>query len=167
MLALISKFRTVFAARIGRCATCMRQSLMAAVAAWAVFIIAWLIGPNGLAQELIGLSALALTGLWLLHVATYAARAMTEARRGDASLPAASTGTEASGAQIGRRRAIGTLLRTAGAGALASVPLALWPTESFAFCGQCTKNADCGVGYVCRNTAPVNSGKVCNECVKG
>lgn len=167
MRDLASKFRAHFAAKIGRCATCMRQSLAAASGTWGVFAISWAMEPSGLAPALTGLAALALTGLWLAHVATYATRAVTETRRGDAPLPAASPRTESGVAQIGRRRAIGTLLRAAGAGAVASVPLMLWPSESFAFCGQCTKNADCGVGYVCRNTAPVNSGKVCNECVKG
>lgn len=167
MRDLVSKFRASFAAKTGRCTTCMRQSLAAALGAWGVFAIAWAAGPSNLAPALTGVAALALTGLWLTHVATYAARAVSGSRPGEASLPSASAPTEDAGALIGRRGAIGTMLRAAGAGALASVPVALWPTESFAFCGQCTKNEDCGVGYVCRNTAPVNSGKVCNECVKG
>lgn len=64
-----------------------------------------------------------------------------------------------------RRHALGVLRRAAGVGAAASVPLLLWPSDGFALCGQCKKNADGGVGFVCKNPAPVNSGKVCNECV--
>ena len=104
-------------------------------------------------QTLIGLSALGLTALWMAHVAAYAARARDE-RQVELA---------------GRRRALGFLARAASAGVAASVPVLLWPSEGFAFCGQCTKNSDCGSansGWVCRNTAAVNSGKVCNECVK-
>jgi hypothetical protein len=149
MRALISRSRGFFAAKVGRCATCMRQSLAATLAAWAVFGIGLLTGAGGLAQTLIGLAALALTALWLVHVAVYAARARTEPDL------------------AGRRHALGVLARAAGAGVALSVPVLLWPGEAFAFCGQCTRNQDCGVGFVCRNTAAVNSGKVCNECVKG
>jgi hypothetical protein len=139
----------------------MRQSLMAALAAWAAFAVAWPLTGGGLAPALAGLAALALSALWLTHVGAFAAREVSAARQDDAAVPAER------GEAVGRRRALGLMLRAAGAGAVASIPVVLWSSESHAFCGQCTKNADCGVGYVCRNTAPVNSGKVCNECVKG
>ncbi|MHA1164899.1 MAG: hypothetical protein ACTSP0_04865 [Alphaproteobacteria bacterium] len=150
MRNLISITRTFFAAKFGHCGTCMRQSMAAALAVWSVFGIGLLMWPNSLLQTLIGLSALGLTALWMLHVAAYATRAREE-RQVDL---------------VERRRALGILLRAAGAGVAASVPVLLWPTEGFAFCGQCTKNADCGKGWTCKNTAPVNSGKICNECVK-
>jgi len=154
----ISSLRAYFAAKVGRCASCMRQSMPAALLAWGVFAAALAVGTDGPTQALIFPVALALSGLWLLHVAIYARRAV--------SSPAEPAPAERGVAQMGRRQAMASLLRAAGAGALASVPLVVWPSESFAFCGQCSKNSDCGVGYVCRNTAPVNSGKVCNECVK-
>jgi len=140
---------------------------LAALAAWAVFGIALLIWPEGLARNLIGFSASALTTLWLLHLAAFAARSVDKARREDAQPPLTSRAfapADLSVERFGRRYALGVVLRAAGIGVIASVPALLWPTESFAFCGQCTKNADCGVGFVCRNTAPVNSGKICNEC---
>lgn len=157
---LVSQFQALFAAKIGRCAFCMRQSLAAALAAWGIFALAWL-SADGLAPALAGMAALALSALWLTHVGAFAAREVRTAQQGSAAMPANR------GEAVGRRRAIGLMLRAAGAGAVASIPVVLWPSESHAFCGQCTKNADCGVGFVCRNTAPVNSGKVCNECVRG
>lgn len=150
MRDLISKSAAFLAANVGRCSTCMRLSLSTALAAWAVFGACALVWPFGPALGFIGLAALALSALWALHVAVYASRTRNEA---DIEF-------------AGRRRALAFMARAAAAGVAASVPLLLSSTESHAFCGQCTKNAHCGVGYVCRNTAPVNSGKVCNECVK-
>ena len=167
MRDLISRFRASFLAKLGRCGRCMRQSLLAALTAWAVFGLGLPIWPDGLARDLIGFSAFALTTLWLLHLTAFAARSLDKTRRGDAQPPltgSAFAPADLSVEHFGRRRALGVVLRAAGIGVIASVPVLLWPSESFAFCGQCTKNADCGVGFVCRNTAPVNSGKVCNEC---
>ena len=173
MRDLISRF--LFTVEVGRCATCMRRSLAAALAVWGVFGIGLLMWPDGLVQDLIGLSAFGLTALWILHVATYAARAVAEVRSRDEPPPGrgmtstALLRTKLSLDHVGRRHALGVLLRAAGVGAVVSVPVLLWPSVGFAFCGQCTKNSDCGSsgsGWVCRNTAPVNSGKVCNECVQ-
>jgi len=147
----------------------MRQSLAATLALWGVFGVGSLMWPDSLAQDLLGLSTFGLTILWILHVATYAARAVAEMRSGDEQpqrpgmISPALARTELGVNHVGRRRALGVLLRAAGVGVVVSVPVLLWPSDSFAFCGQCTQNADCGVGFECKNTAPVNSGKVCNE----
>lgn len=163
----ISKLHALFDSKIGRCATCMRQSLVAALAAWGIFALGLLMWWDHLVQDLIGLSALGLTALWLLHVATYALRATAlSTDEGASNIGAVSTQTKPGTDHISRRRAFGVLLRAARVGAAVSVPAVLWPSTSFAFCGQCTRNEQCGVGWVCRNTAPVNSGTVCNECVK-
>ena len=176
MRDLVSKSRALFTAKVGRCATCMRQSLTAALAAWGIFGIGLLMWPDGLVQTLTGLSAIGLTALWILHVATYAARAVAETpNRNELPAGRGTTSTalvppKLSVDNVGRRQALGSLLRAAGVGVAVSVPAVMWPSASFAFCGQCTKNSDCGSsgsGWVCRNTAPVNSGKVCNECVRG
>ena len=171
MRDLISRSRAFFTAKVGRCGACMRQSLAGALAMWAAFGIGMLGWPQGQVQNLVCLAAFGMTALWILHVSAYAARAVADARARDARLPA-SGGTSSAFAWMrpgvdhaGRRRALGILLRAAGVGVAASVPVLLWPSDGLAFCGQCTKNADCGVGYVCRNTAAVNSGTVCNECV--
>lgn len=164
---LILKSQALFDGKIGRCATCMRQSLMATLTAWGIFGIGLLTWRGHLVQDLIGLLALGLSALWLLHVAAYAIRTTARSSGEQASnIGTALAQTELGIDQISRRRAFGILLRAAGIGAAVSVPVVLWPSTSFAFCGQCTINAHCGSGWVCRNTAPVNSGKVCNECVK-
>ncbi len=145
--------RTVFSTRFGRCEKCMRQSLTGALAAWGLFGIGLAAWPNGVVHMLSGLLALGLTALWMLHVSTYAFRNFVA--RMDKSVD-----------RVGRRRTLVALARAAGIGLIASAPALLWPSKGFAYCGQCTKNADCGEGWSCKNTAAVNSGEVCNECVQ-
>lgn len=165
------RFRAFFTAGLGRCGTCMRQSLAAALAMWGLFGIGLLVLPASLARDLVGLLALALTALWMLHVVAYAVRTTAQWRSGGERRPSpgisktAPARTQRSVDPIDRRDALGVLLRAAGVGAVASVPVFLWPSDALAFCGQCTKDEDCGVGFVCKNTAPVNA-DVCNECVK-
>ena len=83
--------------------------------------------PNGLVQNLIGLLAFGLTGLWIRHVATYAGRAVAETRSGDEQSPrpgmtsTALARTELGVNHVGRRRALGVLLRAAGVGVVVSV----------------------------------------------
>lgn len=167
MHELILKVQTFLDGKIGRCTTCMRRSLVASLAAWGIFGSGLLMWRGDLAQNLTGLLALGLTTLWLAHVVAYAIRTTYRS----AGEQASNTGTALAQTKLGidhinRRRAFGIMLRAAGIGAAVSIPTVLWPSTSFAFCGQCTRNEQCGVGWVCRNTAPVNSGKVCNECVK-
>lgn len=153
---LISTCRWILVVRFGHCSTCMRQSLAASMMAWVILGTSFLTWPHGIVQSLIGFGAVSLTVLWLMHIVTYAVRVAPDSRHQSAGA------TD----EIGRRTALGHFLRAAGAAVAVSVPVLLWPSKSFAFCGQCTKDADCGVGFRCRNTAPVNSGKICNECVR-
>ncbi len=150
---LILNCRAAFSTKIGRCERCMRQSLFLCLGMWGIagiFSMAW---PNGVIHILsVGL-AVGLTALWMMHVVAYANRAVI-------------TATKKIGNQTGRRHALMTLTRAVGVGLVVSVPAILWSTEVFAFCGQCTHNDDCGDGWSCKNTAAVNSGEVCNECVQ-
>lgn len=171
MRSLTSRYIHSFLARIGRCTRCMRQSLVATLTMWAIFAVAMMAWPGVLVAYVFGATAVALTGLWALHIAVYAARAMAEVRIGGRIFSASPSIADNVDIDIdvdvaGRRQALATLFRLAGAGVAASVPVLFLPSDASAFCGQCTKNADCGVGWVCRNTAPVNSGRVCNECVR-
>lgn len=167
MRSLTSRYIHSFLARIGRCTRCMRQSLVATLTMWAIFAVAMMAWPGVLVAYVFGATAVALTGLWALHIAVYAARAMAEVRIGGRIFSASPSIADNVDVDVaGRRQALATLFRLAGAGVAASVPVLFLPSDASAFCGQCTKNADCGVGWVCRNTAPVNSGRVCNECVR-
>ena len=138
---------------LGHCPTCMRQALMTAVMAWILFGVASYRGLDGVPLGLLGFAALALSALWLLHVGALAARKM------------APVVSDAGDGLIGRRRFLGILLKAAGAGVAASVPVMLWPSAAHAFCGQCSKNSDCGVGWKCTNTAGPNQ-PICMECVQ-
>ena len=126
---------------LGHCPTCMRQALLMTFIAWIVFALASHWGLQGFPLGLIGFASVALTALWLLHVWVFAAREM------------APVATGAGDNLVGRRNFLGFMLKAAGAGVVASVPLVLWPSAAHAFCGQCSKNADCGVGWSCSNTA--------------
>ena len=159
---LISKIRTFYNKNIGTCTTCMRQSLAAALAMWGVFGAAAAIWPQQPASGLAGLLAAGLTTLWMLHVTAYAARTMARERNRHRQAP---TGPD----MLGRRHALKAMLRATAVGVSASVPVLLWSTNGFAFCGQCTFDRDCGSSgsnWCCKNTAPVNAGYVCNECKK-
>jgi hypothetical protein len=165
MRGKISQYIHAFLGKLGRCTKCMRQSLVATLTMWAVFAVAMMAWRGVLVGYVIGAIAVGLTGLWALHIAVYAARAVAAARIGGRIFNSpARIANSVDGAA--RRQALQTLFRAAGAGVAASVPVLFSPSVAFAFCGQCTTDAHCGVGWVCRNTAPVNSGRVCNECVR-
>lgn len=162
------------AANVGHCAVCMRKSLASAAAAWAVWAVA--AGLNADGSLLLGIGAVAwgLSGLWVLHIAVYAGRSLVAVRSAGGGRLASrdgqaeATSPTADIADIGRRGAVAIVLRSAGIGLAASLP-AFWAAPVYAFCGQCTRNADCGGsrnGWCCKNTAPVNAGYVCNECKK-
>lgn len=138
---------------LGHCDRCMKKALISALCAWGVFALASLAGGDPAISMTAASIAAGLSFLWLAHLTGYAFRATR-------SLKATSID------RSGRRRTLGLMAKAAGIGVLASVPVLLLPTAAAAFCGQCTKNADCGYGFKCKNTAPVNSGKVCNECVE-
>lgn len=161
---LVQKPLMYLAAKVGSCATCMRQSLEAALVAWILFALTVTYYPGATLLVAIEMAASALSVLWLVHVATYAARTLNRSRVTD-ERAARRVGTNVPPNELGRRSAIGVLLRGAAIGAVSSLPVVLRPGAAFAFCGQCTNNSDCGVSPCrCVNTAPVNSGQVCNEC---
>lgn len=153
-----------FVSRIGSCATCMRQSLEAAAIAWIVFALTATYSANVTLVTAAQALAAALTVLWLIHIATYALRALNKSHRAGSANDATVDADDGS-TPLGRRTAIGVVLRAAAVGAVVSLPAILRPDAALAFCGQCTRNSDCGVSPCrCVNTAPVNSGTVCNEC---
>ncbi len=163
MKNLVSSLKKTYGSTFGRCATCMRQSMAAALAMWGAYCVgvwAWPVLPG---LSLVAAAAGVLTLLWVLHVATFAVRQAAEIHRSDADGPM--SGLHAPS----RRRLLGVMVRAGTVTAAASVPLLVWTSRSFAFCGQCTVNSDCGSansGWCCKNTAPVNAGYVCNECKK-
>lgn len=138
---------------LGHCDRCMKKALVSSICAWGVFALAASVGGDPVISLAAALIASVLSLLWLAHLTGYAFRATRSLK-----VPPVDPS--------GRRRTLGLMARAAGIGVLASVPVTLLPTAAAAFCGQCTKNADCGYGFSCKNTAPVNSGEVCNECVE-
>ncbi len=152
-----------FVSKIGSCAKCMRQSLEAAIVAWILFAFTVIYYPGTSLQFVIEMMAAAVSLLWLLHLATYAGRALNKSH----VMGEQAVGTVDANAlpnELERRRVIGVLLRAAAIGAAISLPMILRPTAALAFCGQCSKNSDCGVSPCrCVNTAGPGL-PVCNEC---
>ncbi len=152
-----------FVSKIGSCANCMRQSLEATIVAWILFAFTVIYYPGTSLQLVIEMMAAALSLLWLLHLATYAGRALNKSHVMDAQA-AGPVDANALPSELDRRSAIGILLRAAAIGAAVSLPMILRPTAALAFCGQCSQNSDCGVSPCrCVNTAGPGL-PVCNEC---
>lgn len=159
MLTHLEEYPRHFVSRIGRCGRCMRLSAFSALAAVAAFAAVSQFGIAGPGHDLAALAAAGLVALWFVHLVAYAGRALARTRRREA-------GGTGDATVHSRRSALAILARGAGIGVAVSMPVFL-ASRALAFCGQCSKDDDCGVGYVCRNTAAVNSGTVCNECVAG
>jgi len=135
--------------RIGKCAHCMRAAAGIALAASALAATAALINAPQYATVILMLVAVTLTLNWLTNIVAFTYR---NRQKPDPIV-------------ISRRAALAWTVKAAMIGFAASIPVATLSTKALAFCGQCTQNADCGVGFSCKNTAAVNEGKVCNECV--
>ncbi|HUX73776.1 MAG TPA: hypothetical protein VMV25_07795, partial [Steroidobacteraceae bacterium] len=62
MLAALRSLSDILLANLGHCAKCMRTSLMAAMAAWMIFMAAYVIAPSAIVMlaELIAISLSAL-----------------------------------------------------------------------------------------------------------
>jgi hypothetical protein len=139
----------------------MRQAAVFTAVAWFIVVaFEWLLLPRSF-QNVLHAIAVGLTLLWLLHVVVYAVRF---ARNSSCSTPDDGFESHPTTHAADRRDYLLAFAKGAAAAVTVSAPVMLWSSTAFAFCGQCTKAADCGTCR-CVNTAPVNSGRVCNECV--
>lgn len=150
MHMLFSRLVKAIDATFGTCSICMRKSLAASLAASGLYIAAALIWPDRLLQMVLGLLALALFGLWMIHVITYAARAVVIARR--KGQQAASGGTYAvapvrNRLHINRRGALGIFAKAAGVAVFAST--AFWPFMASANQHVCGDGSYCEIGNKC------------------
>lgn len=156
MSETILKIRAYLVENFGNCPTCMRQSLMAALGSWAVFAAVHAASPGTLSLMFFGITAVALTSLWLMHIAIYSIRSANWAKNRSVT----ETGSPV---LPNRREILSVALRAVAVGLIVSMPTAL-----AARCANlCTKNDDCGGsenGWCCKNVAPVNAGYVCNQC---
>ena len=135
--------------KIGKCADCMRTAAGITLAATALTVTATITHAPQFVTMVLAMLAVILAVNWLSHIAAFTYR--NRQVPGDI--------------EPSRRMALAWAVKAAAIGIAASIPVATLSTKALAFCGQCTKNDDCGTGWVCKNTAAVNEGKVCNECV--
>ncbi len=130
--------------RFGKCVRCMRMALGVAIACMVAVLFLPFEGYGAIALQVV---AIGTVFWWMAHLVGFIVRSAPES------------------VDSGRRDILASIGKTALFGVALSLPMTALSNQAMAFCGQCTKNADCGYGFVCKNTAPVNSGEVCNECV--
>lgn len=137
-------------ATFGTCSTCMRKSFTAGLVALSGYLVATLIWPDRLLQTVLGLAALGLIGLWVLHVATYSARAVYIAQRKRQQAMSSGTSTLSPGqrgSSFDRRAALGIFAKAAGMAVFASATL--WPFVASATQHKCGDGSRCEVGNKC------------------
>ena len=64
MHTILKRTRTMLGRSLGRCPRCMRQSFLAAVAAWALVVVLGAVDGTDVATALAALTAAGLTALW-------------------------------------------------------------------------------------------------------
>lgn len=152
------KIHTYLLDNFGNCPTCMRQSLLVALGSWAIVAVVYAAWPETLSLMFSGITAVALTGLWLTHIAVYSVRSAHWAKNKRVAEAGSPAGPN-------RRQILSVALRAVAVGMIVSMP-----TAFAARCANlCTKDDDCGGsenGWCCKNVAPVNAGYVCNQCRK-
>ena len=151
MKALLPIRANRLASNFGRCPNCMKQSFFTAAICCSAALVCWTMIPGNHVAYLLAIPALVATLLWLSHIVAHS----IQNRKNPSN----------KGSQQDRRDALAAMARAVGIGIVVSTPALIWPTKVLAFCGQCTKDDDCGVGWSCKNTAAVNE-PVCNECVE-
>ena len=140
---------------LGSCKYCMQKSFVAFIISLAASaLVLSSVGAYSFLATAVLVCAFGLTLLWISHVLAYIFRSVVRSNSGFDQL-----------VDKQRRSLLANIGKSAIAAILVSVPVALIPSGAQAFCGQCTKNADCGVGWSCKNTAAYNA-PVCNCCVK-
>ena len=150
MHRLFSRLTRSIDATFGTCSICMRKSFTAALAASGCWLAATLFWPDRLVSVVAGVAASGLIGLWLMHVATYAARAVYLAqRKRRQAVPGADSavapGRAAPG--FGRRAALGIFARAAGVAVFASATV--WPFGASASQHVCGDGSECEIGNKC------------------
>jgi hypothetical protein len=139
-----------FMRRIGACSKCMHESFLAAAAAWALCLVAWLGGlafATTVPLTVAAIVAAGLTLLWLVHLTVFAIRSVAPARGPDAR---DSVAPIASGSGLARRA---VLVRFASAFVAAALITGLGRRPAFAAqwyeCGgvYCGGNACCPVSH--------------------
>ena len=148
MNRLYSRLTRSIDATFGTCSICMRKSFIAALAAIGLWLAAAVLWPGGPVAAPAGLAALALLALWLMHVATYSARAVRIARRKSRQAkPEPASGPLPSGHRLDRRAALGGFARAAGVAVFASA--AVWPFGARASQHVCGDGSRCEIGNKC------------------
>lgn len=116
----LMQHKGVFQTWLGPTGPCMRMSLIGAIASWTLLLILSAVPPHGLPRYALLLWAIICTTVWVICLVTSIWRTME-----DQALPlrSGSMSSVSSGDPISRRRLLPLVLASAGATALASLPL--------------------------------------------
>lgn len=143
---------TAFADRnIGRCPRCMKIAFLAASAGWLLHVLWQMVHPADLGHALLAIPV-ALTSLWLAHVASYACRTFGLLHAEYRAVPVPARAVE-------RRRA---LLWVLGTAASITAAATVWLPSSVLAAGH-----PCGAGKNCPDDAPNCCSRSQGKCCKG
>ncbi len=135
----------IVAAKLGHCPRCMRQSFVIAVIAWVCAMAACAMARPVLTITF-GILALGLSGLWLAHLATFAARVVVKVER---NADSATNDPASSRARMPRRQFFRTFAKAFTFAAIATAV----STRTALACVQppiaCTKHSDCTCSGCC------------------
>lgn len=150
MHMLISRLIKSIDANFGTCSICMRKAFAAGVVGLSCYLVATLIWPDRLFQTVLGLAALGLILLWILHVGTYSARTVYIVRRKRNQAFSNGACPPAPGRyrlNFDRRVALGIFVKAAGVAVFASATL--WPFMASAAQHVCGDRSECEIGNKC------------------
>jgi|GEM_PF-2902188 len=71
LFAILRSVQNFLNSNLGHCTKCMRTAFMATLAAWTLFIVAYVAAPPAIAT-LVELAAISLSALWLAHIIAFA-----------------------------------------------------------------------------------------------
>ena len=135
----------IVAAKLGHCPRCMRQSFVIAVIAWVCAMAACAMAWPVLTITF-GILALGLSGLWLAHLATFAARVVVKVER---NADSATNDPASCCARMPRRQFFRTFAKAFTFAAIATAV----STRTALACVQppiaCTKHSDCTCSGCC------------------
>ena len=143
MFYSFSKLLIFLDSNLGRCPTCTQTAFLSAIASWVIIVATNYFWPNALVLNLLFLIAIALTSLWLLHLAIYTIRILKLLRLEYFST-AERLEADANQMPTNRRNILSICATALSISVIASVWL---PTSTFA------RGRKCGSGY-CPDSTP-------------
>lgn len=149
-----ASIRLLIAKKLGRCARCVRLSLILSLLSWLAFAILTASIPGSFLANGAFVAALGFTGLFASHLAAFIVRVILKVRNADRANPGNPTARRPSALSVDRRRFLTTSVKMVGVGLAAVAIPSLLTSNSLAdtncpsYC-ICTKNCKPKMGHSC------------------